>query len=97
MNGCNIVALLAARFAILLVAPRAFCSLHPPPAALTNAHYQTEPHPEIYVIINTPETQVELYTITAVKSSIFSVLFLYAEKIFLYLGNGNIATFRNKW
>ncbi len=50
MNGCNIVALLAVRFAILLVAPRAFCSLHPPQAALTNAHYQTEPHPEIYVI-----------------------------------------------
>ena len=37
-TGCNIVVLLAVHFAILLVAPRAFCSLYHPQDALTNAH-----------------------------------------------------------
>ena len=37
-TGCNIVVLLAIHFAILLIAPRAFCSLHRPQDAVTNAH-----------------------------------------------------------
>ena len=42
-TGCNIVVSLAIHFAILLIAPRAYCSLHHPPDALTNAH---PPYPQ---------------------------------------------------
>ena len=40
----NIVVLLVIHFAILLIVPRAYCSLHLPPAALTNAHPPYQPY-----------------------------------------------------